>query len=126
MSLEICNEDYVITITPNGAWIPGTPLYEIFKCTKLKVNSKFALIWHILWDIKNLDCVLPGHTFLGGGGMMFPTGTKCFTNGDNPMRKTDQATCSGTFQNIANPAIYVFCRCKYEITDAGQNKARCE
>jgi hypothetical protein len=122
MSLEIANEDYAITITPNGAWTPGHPNYIIFKATKLKVNAKFALIWHIIWDIK--DCILAGYTPLGGSGIIMPTGTKCFTNSDNPLRRTDSGQCSGSFQSIADGSILV-CNCGYEITNAGQVKAKC-
>ena len=124
MSLEICNSDRIITITPLGAWIPGNPNYTNFECTKLKVNSKFALIWHILWDIK--DCIKAGYTFGVGGGIIMPTGIKCFTNGDNPLRKNDFGLCSGSFTNNVAPFDVVICSCKYEITNAGQSKVRCE
>lgn len=124
MSADIVNEDYAITITPGGAWAPGNPTYTIFKCTKLKVNTKFALIWHILWQLMNLDCVLAGYTLSNGAGMIMPTGIKCFTNTDNPIRKGDNGKCNGVFVPIAG-GPNVLCTCQYEITNAGQNKAKC-
>ena len=125
MNLEIANEDYTITITPVGAWIPGTPNYTIFKATKLKVNSKFALILHILWQMTNLDCILAGYTLTFGAGIIMPTGTKCLTNSNNPLRRTDKGTCNGSFlQNVA-PFAVVPCSCNFEITNAGQNKSLC-
>ena len=125
MSLEIANEDFTITITPAGGWTPGTPTYTMSKATKLKVNTKFALIWHLLWQMVALDCVLAGHTLINGAGMITPTGTKCFTNGDNPLRRTDSGKCNGVFKNNADPAVTVLCNCNYEITNAGQDKALC-
>jgi hypothetical protein len=124
MSLDIANEDYQITIIPLGAWEPGDPNYTIFKATKLKANSKFALIMHILWTIKN--CTKPGYTFGVGSGLIMPTGTKCFTNTNNRMRKTDTGQCSGSFTNTVHPFDVVICSCQYTITDAGQSNARCE
>jgi hypothetical protein len=123
MSLEIVNEDFTMTITPNGAWVPANPVYTMFKATKLKVNTKFALIWHLLWDITG--CVLAGYTHVSGAGVIFPTGTKCFTNSDNPLRRTDSGQCSGTFTKNSDGSI-LNCSCGYEITNAGQDKARCE
>lgn len=126
MSEFIVNEDYTITITPNGIWIPGTPDYTIFKCNKLKVNNKFALIWHIIWSMTKLDCVFAPNVHLGGGGIIMPTGIKCFTNGDNPMRCNDSGQCNGSFQPPgAPPPPPILCNCNFVITDAGQNKARC-
>ncbi len=125
MNLEIVNDDFIITKTPGGPWTPGNPVYTTFPCTKLKVNSKFALIWHILWQMLNLDCVLPGNTLLAGGGMIMPTGTKCFTNADNPLRRTDSGKCNGSFQLNVPPFTVTLCNCNFEITNAGQNRARC-
>jgi hypothetical protein len=124
MSLEIANEDYQITKTSLGAWTPGTPDYTIFKATKLKCNSKFVLIWHILWQITKLDCVLAGYTLTAGAGIIMPTGTKCFTNSDNPLRKTDNGLCNGSFSDGHGGTVN--CNCRYEITNAGQSKAKCE
>jgi hypothetical protein len=119
----MANEDYQITITPLGPWVPGKPNYTVFKFDKLKANSKHVLKWHILWDINT--CVLPGFIHSMGSGIIFPTGTKCFSEGDNPMRLNDEGDCSGLFINGPGGATQV-CQCKYKITDAGQNKARCE
>lgn len=124
MSLEIVNEDFIMTITPGGSWTPGTPLYTMFKAIKLKVNGKFVLIWHLLWDMANKDCTKSGYTHQEGAGIIFPTGTKCFTNGDNPLRRTDSGTCNGTFKKNSDGSI-LNCNCTFELTDAGQSKAKC-
>jgi hypothetical protein len=126
MSLEIANEDYAITITPGGGWTPGNPNYTIFKATKLKANAKFVLILHILWQMLNLDCVLAGYTLTSGGGIIMPTGTKCLTNGNNPLRRTDSGKCNGAFVQNVSPYAVILCNCNYEITNAGQSKAKCE
>lgn len=124
MSLEIVNEDFAMTITPSGAWTPGTPVYTMFKATKLKVNAKFALIMHLIWDMSNKDCILVGYTHQIGAGIIMPTGNKCFTNADNPLRRTDSGTCNGEFKKNSDGSI-LNCSCNFEITNAGQNKARC-
>ena len=128
MSLEIVNDDFIITITPNGAWNYGTPTYTIFPCTKVKVNTKFALIWHIIWQMLNKDCTLAGYTFVMGGGMIFPTGNKCFTAAfgaaENPLRRTDWNLCNGSFTKDSDGSPLA-CTCNFEITFAGQIKARC-
>jgi hypothetical protein len=125
MSLEIVNEDFVITITPNGAWTPGNPTYTMFKATKLKVNTKFALIWHLLWSLANKDCVKAGYTHVIGAGVIMPTGIKCFTNGDNPLRRTDNGLCNGSFTKNSDSSPLA-CNCTFTITNAGQNKAKAE
>lgn len=124
----IANEDYVITITPNGAWIPGPAAghnYIEQKSTKTKMNNKFVVRTPLTWTAAG--CTLPGYVFSAGGGTINATGTKSNWEALKALRVNDQGTCNGLFNKIPPPpGVTQVCNCTFKITAAGQVKVKGE
>ena len=130
---DIANTDRTITITPTGAatWTPGNPTYTEHPSNKVKANNKGILLSRISWTLAAGACTKAGYVHNGGGTLnpIDPTATK--VNETNlpvwqgkPLRKDDKGNCMGIFVLIAPPFTVVNCTCDFEITDAGQTKAK--
>jgi hypothetical protein len=133
--IEIANEDRVITITPTGAatWTPGNPTYTEHPSNKVKCNNRGVLLSRISWTLAVAACTKVGYNHNGGGTLnpIDPSGTK--VNETNlpvwmgkPLRKNDKGNCMGIFVKAIFPWDVVNCTCDFEITDAGQVKAKCQ
>ena len=124
----IANEDYVITITPNGGWTPGPAAghnYIEQKSTKTKMNSKFVLQTPLAWTANG--CTLAGYTHTSGGGTINATATKSNWEVLKSIRENDQGTCNGIFTKIPPPpGVTLPCSCTFKISSAGQLKAKGE
>jgi len=124
MSLELVNEDFVMTKTPNGSWVIGTPTYIKQLSTKSKLNSKFILRDVLSWTMAG--CTLTGYNFVSGGGSINKTAMKVKCEGLFPLRKTDNGQCNGSFTRSSPAPTTVNCNCNFNITNAGQIKVKCE
>jgi len=133
--LEIANTDRVITITPTGAatWVPGKPTYTEYPSLKVKAGGKAILLTRISWIMTPGVCSKAGYTHVSGSTLnpISATGTK--TQETNlpvwmgpPIRRTDKGNCMGVFTNTVAPFDVVNCTCDFEVTDAGQTKAKCQ
>jgi len=123
MSLNIVNEDFSMTVTPLGAWIPGTPSYTVTKASKAEENNKKILLNIISWSMSG--CILAGSAFVSGAGSVSATALKCKCDSLSVMREQDSGTCNGTFQpSGAPPPPPVPCSCTFIISNAGQNKVK--
>lgn len=127
MRLEIANLDRVITITPTGAWTPGTPSYTQTPSVKTKAKGltlKAILLDKITWTMAS--CIMIGKHFVSGGSStpITATATKITDKHLNkkPLRRTDAGVCAGTFEigGVVTP-----CSCNFVITNAGQTKVKC-
>lgn len=122
----IVNEDYVITITPNGAWVPGPAIghnYIEQKTTKTKMNNKFVVQTPLTWTA--LGCTLAAHSFVTGSGTINSIAIQTNWEGIKCLRENDQGTCNGSFNQIPGPGT-TNCNCTFRISNAGQAKARGE
>ena len=124
----IANEDYVITITPNGAWTPGPAAghnYIENKSTKTKMNSKFVIRTPLTWTA--VGCTLAGYVFASGAGSISATGIKSNWEVIKALRENDQGTCNGLFNKIPPPpGVTQACSCTFKISSAGQIKCKGE
>lgn len=132
---DIANTDRVITITPTGAasWTPGNPSYTEHPSNKVKANNKGILLSRISWTLAAGACVKAGYTHNGGGTLnpIDPTATKVTETNlpvwqGKPLRKDDKGNCMGIFVNTVAHFDVVNCTCDFEITDAGQSKAKAQ
>lgn len=124
--LDIANTDRIYTITPvaPGAWVPGIASYTENYSNKVKTCGKSILIGAVAWTMSK--CTLAGGwVFSSGSGSLTPTATKTHEMDfpGEPVRKTDKGQCHGAF---TKGAATTFCTCDFEVTDAGQNKVRCQ
>ncbi len=132
---EIANTDRTITITPTGAatWTPGVPTYTEHPSVKVKANNKGILLSRISWLLAVGACVnlKPGYIHNGGStnNPISPTIIKVHETNlpawmGEPLAKGDKGNCLGVFVNALPPFDVVFCTCDFEITNAGQTKAK--
>lgn len=121
---DTANEDRVITITAKGAWTPGTPNYTETKSDKVNSNGKKILLDQITWTMAG--CIWAPNAFVSGQNTMAIqySGSKCKEINKNlyPLRLNDKGECGGQFKPPVGPNIP--CSCDFEITDAGQTKAK--
>lgn len=114
---------FIITITQMGAGVPAPASghnYIKITSSKAKANNEALLLQTLSWI--TVGCTAPAGNCTGGGSMN-ATATKCKSESKFVMRKGDFGTCNGTAQIPfgTTPAT-----CKFEITDAGQNKVKGE
>lgn len=138
MALEdIANEDRVITKTPTGAatWTPGEPDWDEHPSDKVQAGGKKILVTRISWSFLAVlgACVKAGYIHTAGSALDPIGATATKVNETNlpgwagpPIRKGDKGKCSGTFQNAGFPFDVVNCTCDFEVTDAGQTKAKAQ
>ncbi len=131
--VEIANESRVITITPTGAatWTPGNPSYTEHSSNKVKAGGGKILLSRISWTLAVGACTKAGYTHNGGSTLnpIGPTITKVHETNlpvwqGAPLAKGDKGNCMGVFVNTNPPFDVVNCTCDFEITDAGQTKAK--
>jgi hypothetical protein len=115
---------FAVTKNSLGTWIPGTPSWTKTVSNKSKASNEAILLTTLSWNMSG--CVLASYTFISGNGSMNATATKCKHESRFPLRKTDNGMCSGVFNLTASPFTPLACSCRFEITNAGQSKAKCE
>ena len=133
MLLNVCNTDRQITITPNGgAWVPGKPVYTDILSVKTKILTKAMVISRISWNMVAGVCSLAGGWVHGGGSTSTPIGPTCAKVKDInigmgwdglPIRLNDAGQCMGVF---SKGGAFVFCKCDFVVTDAGQTKVKAQ
>lgn len=124
MSLEIVNEDFIMTKTPSGSWTPGTPTYTKTLSNKMTINSKKAVLNRLSWIMSG--CTMPSYTFDNGNGSIDKTGSKVKADSLCPLRKTDFGLCNGQFHLTASPFTPLSCSCTFTLNNAGQTKVKGE
>jgi len=120
MGAAIANTARIITITPQSGAIPGVPVYANTEADHLSVGGSKALVDKIQWTVAG--CSLG--SYVGGTEStkdMTATATKVAANGKAVMRAGDNGMCSGKLVYLSGS---VTCSCKFEITSAGQSRAR--
>jgi hypothetical protein len=124
MSNNIVNENRIITITPQGPWVPAVPVYVEIKAGKCKAGGSFVLVDKITWTISG--CVLTGYNPGNGSGQLIGSATKVKCNNKQVILENDSGFCSGTFVTPTppTPPTVAPCSCEYKITYAGQNKSK--
>ena len=142
MSESIANNNMQISVTPSGPWAPADPndpaQVVLVKNPDPNVDAPAGidvLVGEISWTIIPTSCALPAipgtlpaHTHISGGSVtpVQATGTKTKCSGTLPLREGDQGACQGLFKLTASPFTDAPCACTFEITDAGQSKAKAE
>ena len=123
MSAELATSDaFDVTKTPQGPWVVGTPSWTKIESSKTKAGGHKLLLQTLAWAMSG--CSLPGYTFTAGAGSIAATATKCPGEHMPPCRKGDSGMCSGGFVLNVTPFTPLPCSCRFEITDAGQVKAK--
>jgi hypothetical protein len=123
MSKELATTNgFVVTKTSQGIWIPGTPAWNKTSSSKSKAGGDTILTQSLSWNMSGCSC--PAYTFVSGSGTIQASATKCKCEGKFPLLKGDQEVCHGTFTLTASPFTPLSCSCVFEITDAGQVKAK--
>lgn len=123
MSAELATSDaFTVTKTPQGPWVPGTPNWIKVESSKTKAGGHKLLLQTLGWTMSG--CTFPAYTFVAGGGSIAATATKCLGEHMPPCRKGDADTCHGSFVMNVSPFTPMACSCRFEITDAGQVKAK--
>jgi hypothetical protein len=135
---EIANVDRTITITPTGLaiWTPAlAPVYDEHPSNKTDAPpGKDILLSRISWTIAAGagQCTLAGYNFMGGAtnNPISPSATKVRDIqhpmwAGSPLCKGDKGNCMGVFQKVFPPDVKN-CTCDFEITDAGQTKAKAQ
>lgn len=126
MADEIANEDFQVTITPLGAWTPGSPVYTPQLADNAKLDGKRIVKEKIEWEITT-GCQNPQGSGGGGsaisGNPIVATATKVKCDGKAVVRNGDIGSCKGSQSTSGSPLT---CTCDFKITDAGQNKVRGE
>ena len=118
----IANTHRIISISPQGAWTPGSPVYIQTPAAKMKVNNIPVLVTQISWTITGCTA----GAFTGGGGGSIPaTAVKCKADNQSVMRENDTGQCQGVLTN-PNTGATLNCTCEYKITNAGQIKVKGE
>lgn len=126
MGKEIANEDFVVTITPDGTWTPGTPRFSPVFAMNAKANDKKIVIKKIEWIM--LGCSNPQGSLISGGSQISldpiaATAQKVKCDGKQVVRVEDAGSCKGT-QSTSGSNIT--CTCQFEISNAGQDKVKGE
>jgi hypothetical protein len=123
VSAELATSDaFAVTKTPQGSWVPGTPSWTKIESSKSKAGGHKLLLQTLTWTMSG--CTLPAYTFVSGGGSIAATASKMKAENMPPCRKGDFGMCSGMFTLTASPFTPMPCSCRFEITDAGQVKAK--
>jgi hypothetical protein len=112
-----------------GPWVPASVSAMTITATessKLSASGKAVIVSTITAALNAATgCAFPGHTFVGGAGLITATATKVSSLGMAPMREGDEGLCVGGFTNNSSGAS-VPCACKFKITAAGQDKVEAE
>lgn len=125
MGVEIANENFQVTITAQGGWTPGTPAYTLVLASKASLDNKKILLDKIEWQVTG--CMFSPNTYNNDGQnslAIIADAQKMKCNGKPVIRKGNNGICMGSFTPPSGPAFP--CTCTFEITDAGQTKAKAE
>lgn len=133
MGKLIANENMILQVTPNGAWIPGDPnipsgaTLTLIKASFVEVFSSEVLVNNISWIMIIGACQLTGYNHKSGAGIMNSSAQFCKCDLQTVMRKDDEGTCIGLFGDGISPMpSTVVCTCKFKIFNAGQIKVKGE